>query len=101
MPRYMVGGCEEDPVLHLLPGSGDHGVELPAELHRRWRRAELDAVEPDMVVPAMTTGQSPGRFTIDVITPGGGGHANHDYRADAEPNGRGQRPNEYAGVRSC
>jgi hypothetical protein len=48
----------------------------------------------------MTTGQPPGRFTIDVITPGGGGHANHDYQAGAEPNARGRWPYEYAGIQS-
>jgi hypothetical protein len=51
MPRYMVGGYDEYSVLHLVPVSGDHGVELPAELYLRWRRAraELDAVQRDVV----------------------------------------------------
>ena len=51
MPRYMVGGYEEYSVLHLVPVSGNHGVELPAELYQRWRRAraELDAVQQDVV----------------------------------------------------
>jgi hypothetical protein len=51
MPRYMVGGYEEYSVLHLVPVSGDYGVELPGELYRRWRhaRAELDAVQRDVV----------------------------------------------------
>lgn len=51
MPRYMVGGYEEYSVLHLVPVSGDHGVELPSQLYQRWRqaRAELDAVQRDVV----------------------------------------------------
>ena len=51
MPRYMVGGYEDYAVLHLVPVSGDHGVELPVELYQRWRRAraELDAVQRDVV----------------------------------------------------
>jgi hypothetical protein len=51
MPRYMVGGYEEYSVLHLVPVSGEHGVELPVELYQRWRRAraELDAVQRDVV----------------------------------------------------
>jgi hypothetical protein len=51
MPRYMVGGYEEYSVLHLVPVGGDHGVELPAELYQRWRRARagLDAVQRDVV----------------------------------------------------
>jgi hypothetical protein len=51
MPRYMVGGYEEYSVLHLVPVSGAHGVELPSELYQRWRRAraELDAVQRDVV----------------------------------------------------
>jgi hypothetical protein len=51
-------------------------------------------------VRAMTTGQPPGRFTIDVITPGGSGYANHDYQAGVAPNARGRWPYEYAGIRS-
>jgi hypothetical protein len=51
-------------------------------------------------VRALRTGQPPGRFAIDLITPGGGGHANHDYRAGAGPNVRGRWPYEYAGIRS-
>jgi hypothetical protein len=50
------------------------------------------------IVRAMTSGQPPGRFTIDVITPGGGGHANHDYQVGTEPNARGRWPYEYAGI---
>ena len=51
MPRYMVGGYDDYSVLHLVPVSGDHGVELPAELYQRRRqaRAELDAVQRDVV----------------------------------------------------
>ena len=47
MPRYMVGGYDDYSVLHLVPVSGNHGVELPAELYQRWRqaRAELDAAQ--------------------------------------------------------
>ncbi len=51
-------------------------------------------------VRAMTTGNPPGRSTTDVIAMGGGGHANHDYQAGAEPNARGRWPYEYAGIRS-
>ena len=36
MPRYMVGGYDDYSVLHLVPVSGNHGVELPAELYQRW-----------------------------------------------------------------
>jgi hypothetical protein len=51
MPRYMVGGYEEYPVLHLVPVHGEHGVELPVKLYQRWKhaRAELDAVQRDVV----------------------------------------------------
>jgi DNA-binding transcriptional LysR family regulator len=51
MPRYMVGGYDDYSVLHLVPVSGNHGVELPAELYQRWRqaRAELDAAQRDVV----------------------------------------------------
>jgi hypothetical protein len=51
MPRYMVGGYEECSVLNLVPVGGNHGVELPAELYQRCRRAqaELDAVQRDVV----------------------------------------------------
>ena len=51
-------------------------------------------------VRAMTTGKPPGRFTIDVIAMGGGGHANHNYQAGTELNARGRWPYEYAGIRS-
>jgi hypothetical protein len=51
-------------------------------------------------VRAMTTGQPPGRFTIDVITPGGDGHDNHAYQAGSEPNACGRWSYEYAGIRS-
>jgi hypothetical protein len=44
-------------------------------------------------VRTMPTGQPPVRFTIAVITPGGGGHDNHDYH-------RGRWHYEYAGIRS-
>jgi hypothetical protein len=50
-------------------------------------------------VRAMTTGHPPDRFTIDVITRGGG-HANHDYHAGAAPNAHGRWPYEYAGIKS-
>jgi hypothetical protein len=58
MPRYVVGGYEEYSVLHLVPVGGDHGVELPAELYQRWRRAraELDAVQRDVVAHLRRTG---------------------------------------------
>lgn len=51
MPRYMVGGYEDYPVLHLVPVHGDQGVELPAELYERWRtaRGELEAVQRAVV----------------------------------------------------
>jgi hypothetical protein len=51
MPRYMVGGYEDYPVLHLAPVQGVSGVDLPAELYRRWKdaRAELDAVQRAVV----------------------------------------------------
>ncbi len=51
MPRYLVGGYEEFPVLHLVPVRGEVGVELPVELYRRWRRAraELDTAQHDVV----------------------------------------------------
>jgi hypothetical protein len=51
MPRYMVGGYEEYPVLHLVPVKGELGVELPAPLYERWRRAraEMDAVQRDVI----------------------------------------------------
>ena len=51
MPRYMVGGYEDHPVLHLVPVQGDHGVELPVQLYQRWKdaRAELDAVQRAVV----------------------------------------------------
>jgi hypothetical protein len=47
MPRYMVGGYEDHPVLHLVPVNGEHGVELPVQLYHRWKdaRAELAAVQ--------------------------------------------------------
>ena len=50
-------------------------------------------------VRAMTTGQPPGCFAIDVIARGGG-HASHDYLAGDGPNGRGRWPYEYAGIRT-
>ena len=50
-------------------------------------------------VRAMTTGHPPGRFTIDVITFGGGGHDNHDYQAGTRPNARGRWPYEYPAIR--
>lgn len=51
MTRYMVGGYEDYPVLHLVPVQGDHGVDLPEPLYRRWKdaRAELDAVQHAVV----------------------------------------------------
>jgi hypothetical protein len=51
MPRYMVGGYEDYPVLHIVPVSGDHGVELPVQLYQRWKdaRAESDAVQRAVV----------------------------------------------------
>jgi len=51
MPRYMVGGYEEYPVLHLVPVNGEHGSDLPAQLYQRWKtaRAELDAVQREVV----------------------------------------------------
>ena len=51
MPRYMVGGYEDYPVLHLVPVQGDQGVDLPTQLYRRWKdaRAELDAVQRAVV----------------------------------------------------
>ena len=51
MPRYMVGGYEDYPVLHLVPVHGEHGVDLPAPLYQRWKsaRAELDAVQRAVV----------------------------------------------------
>jgi hypothetical protein len=52
-------------------------------------------------VRAMATGQPPDRFTIDVITAGGGGHANHNYQAGSAPNARGRWLYEYAGIRSA
>lgn len=63
MSRYMVGGYEEYSVLHLVPVNGNHGVELPDDLYLRWRRAraELDAVQHDVVAYLRRTG---GRETI-------------------------------------
>jgi hypothetical protein len=51
MPRYMVGGYEDYPVLHLVPVEGEHGAELPAALYQRWKdaRAELDAAQRAVV----------------------------------------------------
>jgi hypothetical protein len=51
MPRYMIGGYEDYPVLHLVPVHGDHGVDLPEDLYQRWKdaRAELDAVQHAVV----------------------------------------------------
>jgi hypothetical protein len=51
MSRYMIGGYEEYPVIHLVPVKGDYGVELPEALYDRWRRAraELEAVQRDVV----------------------------------------------------
>ncbi|HKT05300.1 MAG TPA: hypothetical protein VJT31_37770 [Rugosimonospora sp.] len=47
----MIGGYEEYPVLHLVPVQGEHGVELPEQLYRRWKdaRAELDAVQHTVI----------------------------------------------------
>jgi hypothetical protein len=47
VPRYMVGGYEDYPAIHLVPVQGEHGAELPAALYERWRdaRAELDATQ--------------------------------------------------------
>jgi hypothetical protein len=47
----MLGGYENRPVLHLVPVQGAPGVDLPAELYRRWKnaRAELDAVQRAVV----------------------------------------------------
>jgi hypothetical protein len=50
-------------------------------------------------VRALASGQPPGQFAIEVIAPGGGGHANHGYRAGTAPNERGRWPYQYAGVR--
>lgn len=51
MPRYMVGGYQDYPVLHLVPVQGDQGLDLPVQLYQRWRtaRAELDAVQQAVV----------------------------------------------------
>jgi hypothetical protein len=51
MPRYMMGGYEDYRVLHLMPVQGDQGVDLPAHLYQRWKkaRAELDAVQRAVV----------------------------------------------------
>ena len=51
VPRYMVGGYEDYPVLHLVPVHGEQGVDLPATLYQRWKdaRAELDAVQRAVV----------------------------------------------------
>jgi hypothetical protein len=58
MSRYMVGGYEEYPVLHLVPVNGEHGVELPPQLYGRWRqaRAELDAVQREVVAHLRANG---------------------------------------------
>ena len=47
MPHYMVGGYDDYPMLHLVPVKGQHGIDLPARLYRRWKdaRAELDAAQ--------------------------------------------------------
>jgi hypothetical protein len=51
MPRYMIGGYEDYPVLHLVPVHGEHGVDLPEHLYRRWKdaRAELESVHHAVV----------------------------------------------------
>jgi hypothetical protein len=49
--RYVVGGYEEFPVLHLRPVDDGQGVELPETLYARWQRAraELDATQREIV----------------------------------------------------
>jgi hypothetical protein len=58
MPRYMVTGYEEYPALHLHPVEDDQGVELPADLFRRWQqaRAALDGIQRDVVAHLRATG---------------------------------------------
>jgi hypothetical protein len=51
MTRYTIIGYEEYPALNLHPIDDDHGIELPAQLYRRWLRARaaLDAVQRDVI----------------------------------------------------
>lgn len=58
MPRYMIGGYEEYPVLDLVPTEQRGGTPLPAYLYDRWRRAraELDAVQRDVIAHLRATG---------------------------------------------
>jgi len=58
MPRYMIGGYEEYPVLNLVPAEQDGGTVLPVDLYHRWRRAraELDAVQRDVIAHLRDTG---------------------------------------------
>jgi hypothetical protein len=48
-------------------------------------------------VRAMTTGQPPGRFAIEVIE--GGGHASHNYQVGAGPKDGDRWRYEYTGIR--
>jgi hypothetical protein len=60
MTRYVVGGYEEFPVLHLRPVDDGRGVELPEALYRRWQkaRAELDATQREIVAHIRVTAGS-------------------------------------------
>jgi len=60
MPRYLIGGYEEYPVLDLVPTERHTGTLLPVDLYRRWRRAraELDAVQRDVISHLRETGGS-------------------------------------------
>jgi hypothetical protein len=58
MPLYLIGGYEEYPVLDLVPTEQRDGTLLPADLYNRWRRAraELDAVQRDVITHLRETG---------------------------------------------
>jgi hypothetical protein len=58
MPRYLIGGYEEYPVLDLVPTEQRSGTVLPLDLYNRWRhaRAELDAVQRDVITHLRDTG---------------------------------------------
>jgi hypothetical protein len=57
MTRYVVGGYEEFPVLHLRPVDDGQGVDLPEALYMRWQqaRAELDATQREIVAHIRAT----------------------------------------------
>jgi hypothetical protein len=58
MPRYLIGGYEEYPVLDLVPTDRRAGALLPLDLYHRWQRAraELDAVQRDVIAHLHATG---------------------------------------------